>query len=131
MLVKTAAQITLPFPVKIDAGQIGGPSAGLAFALDVVEELGHDVDARLQGRGDRRARHDGSVGPIGGVKQKAIGVRRAGVDVFLVPAGDNAKEARKWAGPVKVIPVESFRQALHALATLAAEGEKIAANRRF
>ena len=52
------------------------------------------------------------------MKQKAIGVRRAGVDVFLVPAGDNAKEARKYAGPVKVIPVESFRQALHALATL-------------
>ena len=55
------------------------------------------------------------------MKQKAIGVRRAGVDVFLVPAGDNAKEARKWAGPVKVIPVESFRQALHALATLPAK----------
>jgi hypothetical protein len=35
-----------------------------------------------------------------------------------VPAGDNAKEARKYAGPVRVIPVESFRQALRALATL-------------
>ena len=43
---------------------------------------------------------DGSVSPIGGVKQKTIGARRAGVDVFLVPAGDNAKEARKYAGPV-------------------------------
>jgi hypothetical protein len=45
-------------------------------------------------------------------------VRRAKVDVFLVPAGDNATEARKYAGPVRVIPVESFRQALHVLATL-------------
>ena len=61
---------------------------------------------------------DGSVLPIGGVKQKTIGVRRAGVDVFLVPAGDNAKEARNYAEGVRVIPVESFRQALHALATL-------------
>jgi len=105
--------------VKIDAGSIGGPSAGLAFALDVLEELGHDVTRGYKVAATGELDTDGTVEPIGGVKQKAIGVRRAGVDVFLVPAGDNAKEARKWAGPVKVIPVESFRQALHALATLA------------
>ena len=118
MLVKTAAQIRLPIPVKIDAGSIGGPSAGLAFALDVLEELGRDVTRGYKVAATGELDMDGTVEPIGGVKQKAIGVRRAGVDVFLVPAGDNAKEARKCAGPVKVIPVESFRQALHALATL-------------
>jgi len=118
VVVKTAAQIKLPIPVKIDAGQIGGPSAGLAFALDVLEELRHDVTRGYKVAATGELDTDGTVEPIGGVKQKAIGVRRAGVDVFLVPAGDNAKEARKWAGPVKVIPVESFRQALHALATL-------------
>jgi len=118
VVVKTAAQIRLPIPVKIDAGQIGGPSAGLAFALDVLEELGHDVTRGYKVAATGELDTDGTVEPIGGVKQKAIGVRRAGVDVFLVPAGDNAKEARKWAGPVKVIPVESFRQALRALATL-------------
>jgi PDZ domain-containing protein len=118
VVVKTAAQIKLPIPVKIDAGQIGGPSAGLAFALDVLEELGHDVTRGHKVAATGELDTDGTVEPIGGVKQKVIGVRRAGVDVFLVPAGDNAKEARKWAGPVKVIPVESFRQALQALATL-------------
>ena len=46
-------QIDLPFPVKIDTGQIGGPSAGLAFALDVVEELGHDITQATRSR--RRA----------------------------------------------------------------------------
>ncbi|HEY7605071.1 MAG TPA: PDZ domain-containing protein [Gaiellaceae bacterium] len=118
VVVKTAAQIQLPIPVQIDAGSIGGPSAGLAFALDVLEELGHDVTRGYKVAATGELDTDGSVEPIGGVKQKAIGVRRAGVDVFLVPAGDNAKEARKWAGPVRVIPVESFRQALRALATL-------------
>jgi Lon-like protease len=118
VIVKTAAQITLPIPVKIDTGSIGGPSAGLAFALDVLEELGHDVTHGYKVAATGELDTDGTVEPIGGVKQKAIGVRRAGVDVFLVPAGDNAKEARKWAGPVRVIPVESFRQALQALATL-------------
>ena len=61
---------------------------------------------------------DGSVLPIGGVKQKVIGARRSGADVFLVPAGENADEARRHAGDLRIIPVESFRQALQALATL-------------
>ena len=61
---------------------------------------------------------DGSVAPIGGVKQKVIGARRSRADVFLVPAGDNADEARRYAGDLRVIPVESFRQALRALATV-------------
>jgi PDZ domain-containing protein len=118
ILADQASQVKLPFAVKIDAGSIGGPSAGLAFALEVVEELGHDIDRgyRVAATGEIEA--DGAVTPIGGVKQKIFGVRRAKVDVFLVPAGDNATEARKHAGPVRVIAVESFRQALHALATL-------------
>jgi PDZ domain-containing secreted protein len=57
--------------------------------------------------------------PIGGVKQKTLGVRRAGVDVFLVPAGDNAREARRYADGVRIIPVENIQQALRALATAA------------
>jgi PDZ domain-containing protein len=56
--------------------------------------------------------------PIGGVKQKVIGAKRAGADVFLVPAGDNAREARQHAGDLQIIPVENFQQALQALATL-------------
>jgi PDZ domain-containing protein len=113
-----AAEVKLPIGVRIDAGSIGGPSAGLAFALDVLEELGRDVDRGYRVAATGQLELDGSVLPIGAVKQKTIGVRRAKVDVFLVPAGDNAKEARKYAGPVRVIPVESFRQALRALATL-------------
>jgi PDZ domain-containing protein len=118
VIVEPATQVKLPFAVRIDTGSIGGPSAGLAFALDVLEELGRDVDHGYKVAVTGALDPDGTVEPIGGVKQKAIGVRRAKVDVFLVPAGDNAKEARKYVGPVRVIPVESFRQALRALATL-------------
>ena len=67
---------------------------------------------------------DGTVLPVGGLKQKTIGAKRAGVDVFLVPAGENAKEARRYAGSMRVIPVHSFRQALQALATLPEERRK-------
>jgi PDZ domain-containing protein len=62
---------------------------------------------------------NGTVAPIGGVKQKTYGVRKAGADVFLVPAaGGNAATARRYAGPLRIIPVRTFTQALHALATL-------------
>ena len=60
---------------------------------------------------------DGTVIPIGGIKQKTIGARRADVDFFLVPAGENAEGAQDNAGELDVIPVESFQQALQALAT--------------
>ena len=118
VIVEQFADIKLPIGVEIDLGGVGGPSAGLAFALDVVEELRGDVD-----RGQRVAvtgelELDGGVAPIGGVKQKVIGARRSGADVFLVPAGDNAVEARRHAGDLRIIPVESFEQALRVLATL-------------
>jgi PDZ domain-containing protein len=105
-----AAKIKLPVRVSIDASGIGGPSAGLAFALEVLR--GHRVAAT----GEMEL--DGSVAPIGGVKQKTYGVRQAGADVFLVPAGDNARVARRYAGPLRIIPVHTFKQALQALATL-------------
>jgi len=56
------------------------------------------------------------------MEQKTFGARQAGVDVLLVPAGENATEAKRYAGSLKVIPVESFQQALRALATLPPKG---------
>jgi PDZ domain-containing protein len=117
VIVSQAAFIKLPFKVKIDAGNIGGPSAGLAFALDILNDL-KDVDhgRRIAATGEIQL--DGTVSAIGGVRQKTIGVRRSGIRVFLVPAGDNAVEARRYAKGIRIIPVHSFRQALQALATL-------------
>jgi PDZ domain-containing protein len=111
-------KIDLPIAVHIDLGQVGGPSAGLAFALDVVEELGHDVDRGHKVAASGEICADGTIVPVGGLKQKTIGAKRAGMDVFLVPAGENTAEARRYAGSMRVIPVQTFRQALHVLATL-------------
>jgi len=117
--VEQSAEIELPIDVEIDLGGVGGPSAGLAFALDIVEELRGGVDRGLDVAATGELELDGDVLPIGGVKQKVIGARRSGADIFLVPAGDNAAEARRHAGDLRIIPVESFRQALQALATVA------------
>lgn len=113
-----AADIRLPIRVEIEAGNVGGPSAGLAFALQVMDELGRDVDRGYKIAATGQINLDGSVSPIGGVKQKVYGVRRTKADVFLVPAGENAREARRYADGLRIIPVKSFPQALRALATL-------------
>jgi Lon-like protease len=111
-------QVNLPIPIRIDANGVGGPSAGLAFALDILEELGRDVARGRKIAATGALALDGSVEPIGGVKQKTLGARRAGVDAFLVPAGDNAQEARRYADGLPIVPVKSFPQALRALATI-------------
>jgi len=116
------AKITLPLKVQIDLGNVGGPSAGLPFALDVLELLGHDIDHGYRVAATGELELDGTVGEIGGMEQKTFGARQAGVDVLLVPAGENATEAKRYAGSLKVIPVESFQQALRALATLPPKG---------
>jgi Lon-like protease len=118
VLLETAYDIHLPVPVTIDAGTVGGPSAGLAFTLDVYEELGRDVTHGNKIAATGEINPDGSIGPIGGIKQKTIGARDADVDAFLVPAGENARDARKYADGLRIIPVETFPQALRALATL-------------
>jgi Lon-like protease len=115
--ISQAAEVRLPLNVKIDAGEVGGPSAGLAFALDILEELGRDVDHGRRVAATGAIDFDGTVEPIGGIRQKTIGVRRAGIHVFLVPAGDNAAEARRYADGLRIVPVQNFQQALRALAT--------------
>jgi PDZ domain-containing protein len=124
VLAEEDVDIRLPRRVQIDAGGIGGPSAGLAFALDVLEELGRDVDRGHKVAVTGELGLDGSVRPIGGVRQKTIGARRAGVDLFIVPAGDNAREARRYAHGLRIVPVRSFQQALRVLATLRRKPEK-------
>ncbi|HEV8251473.1 MAG TPA: PDZ domain-containing protein [Gaiellaceae bacterium] len=117
VLVEQAANIRLPLKVQIDTGNVGGPSAGLAMALGLLEKLGRDVDHGRRVAATGEIELDGSVGPVGGIKQKTIGAREAGIQVFLVPAGDNAREASRYADGMRVVPVRSFQQALQALAT--------------
>jgi PDZ domain-containing protein len=114
--VQNAEDFDFPLDIEIDAGGIGGPSAGLAFALDIVDELGEDLDQGRTVVATGALALDGTVLPIGGVKQKAIGAREAGADVFLVPDA-NYEEARDAVEDLEVIPVSTFDEALSALTT--------------
>lgn len=114
VIVQQAATIELPIDIEIDDAGVIGPSAGLAFALDIVDELGTDVDRgrRIVVTGELGL--DGSVNAIGGVKQKVIGAERAGADIFVVPEA-NAEEAREHADGIEVVAVGSFEEALDEL----------------
>lgn len=113
-------QVELPFAVDIATDQIGGPSAGLAFTLSVLDEL---TPGELTG-GKKVAVTgtidvDGNVGPIGGLHQKAVAVRNAGADIFIVPADQTPTQldrARRILGADKVFPVATVDEALDVLA---------------
>ena len=115
--VEQEADITLPFDVDIDLGRVGGPSAGLPFALEIARKLGRDVTHGCKIAATGELALDGTVLPIGGIEQKTIGARRADVDFFVVPVGRNAEDAQEHADGLEVVPVESFQQAFRFLTT--------------
>ena len=109
----------LPIDVTIDSGNVGGPSAGLAFTLAVLDVL---TPGELTG-GRRVAvtgtiNLDGTVGPIGGGAQKAITVRDSDYEVFLVPEAEVDAVREAVGDDVEVIGVGSLEDALQALASL-------------
>ena len=111
------ANIVLPRKVHIDLGAVRGPSAGLPFALEIARKLGRNVTHGCRVAATGELDLQGDVLPVGGLEQKTIGARRAHVDVFVVPAGENAAEARKHADGLRIVPVRSFQQALRFLQT--------------
>ncbi len=111
IVVEQAAEFTFPIDIKFNSGAIGGPSAGLAFSLDIVDELGEDIDKGRKIAVTGTIDLAGRVGVIGGIKQKTIGARQSGATLFLVP-DENAAEARKYADDMKIVPVTTFDEAL-------------------
>jgi PDZ domain-containing protein len=120
------ASVELPFELSIDTQSIGGPSAGLAFTLTLIDEL---TPGELTPPGGVAVTGtmalDGAVGPIGGLRQKASAVAQTGVDTFIVPAAQGEEDiaaAEKAAGKgLNIIPVSTLDEALAALEQLGGE----------
>jgi len=114
----------LPYDVKFDTGDVAGPSAGLMFALSIVNRFSPtDLTHGLKIAGTGTINADGFVGPIGGVKQKVIGARHTGAKYFFVPAycqpdSCNYKEALPYAKGITLLPVNTIDDALAALRKL-------------
>jgi PDZ domain-containing protein len=109
----TQPEYDFPVPVSINSDNIGGPSAGLAWTLGILNKLGGGSLTR--GRtvaATGTIRPDGTIGDVGGVPQKTVAVNHAGATVFLVPLPEFAT-AQALAGPhLKVFAVQSLGEAL-------------------
>ncbi|MFG1950196.1 PDZ domain-containing protein [Micromonospora sp. NPDC048830] len=113
-----------PFTLSIDLNDIGGPSAGLMFALGIVDKL---EPADLTGgkiiAGTGTIDDEGRVGPIGGIAQKLVGAKDAGAKVFLVPEANCAEAVRNPQPDLPLLRVGSLDDALKALETLREGGQ--------
>lgn len=105
-----------PLQVKIRIEEIGGPSAGLMFALGIIDKLTRgDLTGGKFVAGTGTISATGEVGPIGGIAQKMAGARGDGANVFLTPA-KNCAEARK-AKPagLRLVKMKTLHGALESL----------------
>ncbi|HUY85561.1 MAG TPA: PDZ domain-containing protein [Acidimicrobiales bacterium] len=118
----TAVQTySLPVNISINSDQIGGPSAGLAFTLGVIDTLSNgNLTGGLAIAATGTIDESGNVGAIGGLPQKTVAVRRAGATVFFVPYGEPQSDyslAAKFAsGKVKIVKVHNVTDVLKYLA---------------
>lgn len=112
--------LTFDFPVQvsIDSGRVGGPSAGLAFTLGILDALTPEsVTGGVRVATTGTMELNGTVGPVGGVHQKVVAASREGVDLMMVPSAE-IDEARRYAGDLRVEPVDDLDGALEVLSSL-------------
>lgn len=113
--------VDVPFEVDITLEEVGGPSAGLMFALGILEKLGEPSltgGKHIAGTGEISA--DGRVGAIGGIPQKLVAARDEGADLFLVPEGNCAEAVLRPPDGLLLAEVATLDEALTALEALRA-----------
>lgn len=108
-----------PFPLAIQAGDIGGPSAGMMHTLAIIDTLtegeltnGHVI------AGTGTIRIDGTVGNIGGIRQKVVGAEAAGATHILVPVGNYEKALTAERRTIVIVPIATIGEAIEFLETL-------------
>jgi PDZ domain-containing protein len=110
-------KIDSPYEITIDSGRVVGPSAGVAYALEVIDLLtpGELTGGRKVAATGELSNLSGDVGEIGGVAQKTVTVQRAGAEVFLVPRANYDEAKSRARKGLIVIPIDTIDDALRAL----------------
>jgi len=110
---------TFPFTIDIKLADVGGPSAGLMFALGIYDKL---TPGNLTGgkfvAGTGTIDDSGKVGPIGGIEMKTVGARNKGAQYFLTPAENCAAAAKDTPSGLTLVKVNTIDDALGALKDL-------------
>ena len=121
MGVQITEEYKFPFQVTISVGDIGGPSAGMMFALGIIDKLTKmnlTAGRFIAGTGEIEA--SGKVDPIGGIQQKMIGARNAGATIFLTPAANCADTKGAVPAGLRLVKVSTLNQAVTYLEALKA-----------
>ncbi|MEI2278922.1 PDZ domain-containing protein [Paenarthrobacter ilicis] len=122
--VLLASDFTFPFDVRISLDNVGGPSAGMMFALGIVDSLTPgDLTGGKHVAGTGTITADGAVGPIGGIAQKMIGARGQGATMFLAPAANCSDVVGHVPDGLQVVKVETLADATSAVEKLASGGD--------
>ena len=108
-----------PFPIEIEAGDVGGPSAGLMHAVAIIDAL---TEGELtKGRtiaGTGSIQFDGTVGNIGGIRQKVVGAEAAGAEYILVPQGNYQSALTAPRKSIEIVPVATLEEVIGFLESL-------------
>ena len=119
--VTVQEQYKFPFQVSISVGNIGGPSAGMMFALGIIDKL---TPLNLTGgkfiAGTGEITASGQVQPIGGIQQKMVGARSAGATIFLTPAGNCSDTTGAVPAGLRLVKVSTLSQAMSDLEAIKA-----------
>jgi PDZ domain-containing protein len=119
--VTVEEQYKFPFQVSISVGSIGGPSAGMMFALGIIDKL---TPLNLTGgkfiAGTGEITASGQVEPIGGIQQKMVGARSAGATIFLTPAGNCSDTTGAVPAGLRLVKVSTLTQAMSDLEAIKA-----------
>jgi PDZ domain-containing protein len=123
--VELSPRYRFPVQIDVDTNDISGPSAGLAMSLAIIDDLSPgDLTGGKRVAVTGTIDSAGTVGPIGGLSQKAVAARRAGAQVFIVPAcaaddrqcaADLATAKQRVGNDVELAPVSTLAQALRVL----------------
>lgn len=108
-----------PFPITIEAGDVGGPSAGMMHAIAIIDALteGELTNGKVIA-GTGTIQLDGTVGNIGGVRQKVVAAEAAGAEYILVPEGNYEAALTAERDDIEIIPVATLQDAIEFLESL-------------
>ena len=114
--ISVYSEVKAPMDIKVHLKDVGGPSAGLNFALTIIEKLTKADYIRgrtiaVTGEIDEL----GKVGPIGGMPQKIQGALDSGASIMLIPVDNCSEIPEDYSGKMRIVPVESINGAISAL----------------
>jgi len=114
----------LPVDVKIQINNVGGPSAGMMFALGIIDKMSTgDLTGGQHIAGTGTIDADGNVGGIGGIRQKLYGARNAGATWFLAPPSNCNEVVGHVPDGIRVFSVSTLQDSLTALETIRDGGD--------